>query len=299
MISFLRLIRSLNLFIVLVTIFGVVLFHSKISDVNLYEFLNLNLFLFILSTLLITAAGNIINDYFDIKADKVNKPNRLIVSKNIKRRWAIILHLCFNTFAFIISLYLSFIFKNLLLVLIPFFAINLLWFYSWYLKKKLILGNVTIAFLTALVPILTAIYLNKIIPLNNQELGLIYLISSFAFLQNLIREIIKDTEDIEGDKLIYVKSIPIYFGKSITKIICLVLLLILPLTLLTSLLVNSFQQLNEETLIFIPILISGIINIILVIFILFDNFQKLRLYNSLLKLSLIAGITSFYFISFT
>ncbi len=299
MISFLRLVRLLNLLIVLVTILGVVIFHAKISNNNLYEFLNFNLFLFILSTLLITAAGNIINDYFDIKADKINKPNRLIVSKNIKRRWAIVLHLSFNTIAIIISLYLSLIFKNLLLVLIPFIAINLLWFYSWYLKKKLILGNVTIAFLTALVPILTAIYLNKIIPFNNDELGLIYLIASFAFLQNLIREIIKDTEDIEGDKLIYVKSIPIYFGKRITKMICLVLLLILPITIATSLMVNSFQPLSEKTPIFIPIMISGIINIFLVIFILFDNFQKLRLYNSLLKASLFAGITSFYFISFT
>lgn len=299
MISFLRLVRFLNLFIVLVTILGVVLFHAKISNINFNELLNFNLFLFILSTLLITAAGNIINDYFDIKADKINKPNRLIISKNIKRRWAIVLHLSFNTFAFIISLYLSLIFKNLLLVLIPFIAINLLWFYSWYLKKKLILGNITIAFLTALVPILTAIYLNKIIPFNNEELGLIYLIAAFAFLQNLIREIIKDTEDIEGDKLIYVKSIPIYFGKKITKMICLVLLLILPITIASSLLVNSFHPLSEKTHIFIPIVISGIINIILVIFILLDNFQKLRLYNSLLKVSLIAGITSFYIISFT
>jgi 4-hydroxybenzoate polyprenyltransferase len=299
MISFLRLVRFLNLFIVLITILGVVLFHAKISNINFNEFLNFNLFLFILSTILITAAGNIINDYFDIKADKVNKPNRLIVSKNIKRRWAIVLHLSFNTFAFIISLYLSLIFKNLPLVLIPFIAINLLWFYSWYLKKKLIIGNITIAFLTALVPILTVIYLNKTTPFNSEELGIIYLIASFAFLQNLIREIIKDSEDIEGDKLIHVKSIPIYFGKKITKMICLVLLLILPITILISLLMNSFQPINEKTLIFLPIVISGIINIILVTFILFDNFQKLQLYNILIKISLITGITSFYFISLT
>ena len=109
MISFLRLVRFTNLLIVAATIIGVVALHSKINNVKMTEFLNINFFLFVISTLLITAAGNIINDYFDIKADKVNKPNRLIVSKNIKRRWAIVLHFTFNLTAFLISLYLSII----------------------------------------------------------------------------------------------------------------------------------------------------------------------------------------------
>jgi 4-hydroxybenzoate polyprenyltransferase len=300
MISFLRLVRFTNLLIVAATIIGVVALHSKINNVKMTEFLNINFFLFVISTLLITAAGNIINDYFDIKADKVNKPNRLIVSKNIKRRWAIVLHFTFNLTAFLISLYLSIILKNVLLSILPFVAINLLWFYSLYLKKKLIVGNISIALLTALVPILTAIYLDIISPYNRQELIIIYLLSAFAFLQNLIREIIKDTEDVEGDKLIHVKSIPIYFGKKNTKIICLFLLLILPVTILINIFMfDSINQTVNYLFGFFPILVSGTINIFLIALILIHNFQKLRLYNNLIKIGLISGITTFYFISFT
>ena len=297
MISFLRLVRFSNLLIVLATMLGVALFHARINNLELYHILNFNFFLFTLSTLLITAAGNIINDYFDIKADKINKPNRLIVSKQIKRRWAIVLHLSFNTLSFFICLYLSVIFKNSLLILFPFIAINILWFYSWYLKKKLFIGNLAIALLTGLVPILTAIYLNEIFPFKNQELFIVYVFAAIAFIQNLVREIIKDAEDVEGDKLIHVESIPIYFGKKITKLICVCLLLVLPISTIIELsLTDSIQLFKQESLIFLPIILSGLINLFLVIFILFQDFNNLHFYNNVIKITLIAGLSSFYII---
>jgi 4-hydroxybenzoate polyprenyltransferase len=297
MISFLRLVRFVNLLIVITTIIGVTFFHAWINNQSIGDFLDFNFILFITSTLLITAAGNIINDYFDIKADKINKPNRLIVSKKIKRRWAIVLHLSFNSIAFIISVYLSIRFKNFLLFIIPVIAINILWIYSWYLKKKLIIGNIAVAILTALVPVLSAIYLNQIVPFHRNELVFIYLISISAFIQNFVREIIKDAEDIEGDKLINVNSIPIYFGKKVTKIVSICLLLIFPLTIFVGMIEMEFIiNKNEHYFIFLPIFISAILNLTLIVLIIMQDFNHLKLYNFLIKLTLLIGLSILFII---
>ncbi len=297
MISFLRLVRFVNLLIVCATIIGVAVFHAWINDQTFLFFLNIDFILFITSTLLITAAGNIINDYFDIKADQVNKPNRLIVSKKIKRRWAIVLHLSFNGLAFIISVYLSIKYKSLSLLIIPTIAINILWIYSWYLKRKLIIGNISIAFLTALVPLIATIYLNQIIPFNKYELVFIYFISISAFIQNLVREIIKDAEDVKGDKLINVNSIPIYFGHKVTKFVCICLLLLFPLFIYIGLIEMEFIPLSKEHLfILLPIFISAILNLTLITFIVAQDFNHLRLYNRIIKLTLLLGLSLMFII---
>ncbi|MBK6526503.1 MAG: UbiA family prenyltransferase [Crocinitomicaceae bacterium] len=101
------------------------------------EFLTL-----VFSTLLIAAAGNIINDYFDVKADRINKPELLIIDKHIKRRWAIVFNWVFNSVGLLIAMYLGWKYDNWFMAIIPFVTINLLWFYSMYFKRTLILGNV-------------------------------------------------------------------------------------------------------------------------------------------------------------
>jgi 4-hydroxybenzoate polyprenyltransferase len=130
----------------------------------LHEFLNLfkNLdFIFLLlSVFFIAAGGNIINDYFDVKADRVNKPDRLIIDKYIKRRWAIILNWTFNGIGFLIALYLSIKLDNWWIVSIAFLTINLLYFYSAVFKRKFLIGNLVVALLTAIVPIYVYLYLH-------------------------------------------------------------------------------------------------------------------------------------------
>ena len=100
--------------------------------------------LLITSTLLIAAAGNIINDYFDVKADRINKPNRLIIGTHIKRRWAMVLHWSFNSLGMILALYVGYALQNIWVPLIAFLSINLLWFYSAYYKRKPFIGNVIV-----------------------------------------------------------------------------------------------------------------------------------------------------------
>jgi 4-hydroxybenzoate polyprenyltransferase len=102
---------------------------------------------------IIAAAGNMINDYFDIKADRINKPQKLIISKYMKKRWAIVLHWGLNIIAVLISIYLSVKYHSLLFVFVHILSMNLLWFYSIYFKKKLFVGNLVIAILTGMVPL--------------------------------------------------------------------------------------------------------------------------------------------------
>ncbi len=106
--NFLKLIRITNLLIIILTMIGVA---DYLLVMHNYQKVNFNLthyILLVFSTVLIAAAGNMINDYFDIKADRINKPDRLIVSKYIKKRWVIILHWSFNALAFLIGVYLSY-----------------------------------------------------------------------------------------------------------------------------------------------------------------------------------------------
>ena len=135
---FVRLIRPINIAIIMITMIGCAYY---IHTTNYFQFVRFNAFhftLLIVSTVLIAAAGNIINDYFDIQADKINKPDRVVIGKFIKKRWAIALHWIFNVIAVLISIYLSIYYQSLWFVFIQVVIVNLLWFYSLYFKKKII-----------------------------------------------------------------------------------------------------------------------------------------------------------------
>ena len=118
-------------------------------------------FTLVLSTLFIAAAGNIINDYFDVKADRINKPYKQIINRSLKRRWAIVLHWLFNFCGFFLAVITSLFMKSLWFVVIHLISINLLWFYSLFLRQKLQLAILIISFLTALVPILVILFFQR------------------------------------------------------------------------------------------------------------------------------------------
>ena len=92
---FIRLIRPINLLIIMITMIGCAYYIHTTNYFQFVRFEPINFTLLIFSTVLIAAAGNIINDYFDIKADKINKPERVVIGKHIKKRWAIALHWIF------------------------------------------------------------------------------------------------------------------------------------------------------------------------------------------------------------
>jgi 4-hydroxybenzoate polyprenyltransferase len=268
---------------------------------------SLAFFMLVLSTVLIAAGGNIINDYFDIKADKINKPEKLIVGNLIQRRQAILLHWIVNGFALLIAIGLSIYLKSSSIILIHVISINLLWFYSLYFKKKLFIGNFLIALLTGMIPILVIIYFEA---LNNLDkpfspfhedtwsvylnYNFIYLLSLMAFLQNLAREILKDMEDIEGDKEIRATSIPMVFGIQRTKILISGLLIFTPLLYFLFIIDNQYSLYNLNFWTSIGWLIASIIDLIGIVLLTFSNSIDLRKSHLLIKLSMVFGILTTY-----
>lgn len=195
------------------------------------QFSNLHFFLLVLATLFIAAAGYIINDYFDTRTDRINKPEKVVVGITVNRRTAMTLHTIFNIIGVGIGIYLSFHIGIISMSFIFFLTAGLLWFYSTNYKRQFLIGNLTVAFLTAMVPLIVVLFE---IPMLNKAYGTIMLqysssfnyifiwvagFSIFAFLTTLIREIIKDTEDFEGDAAYGMKTLPIVTGISLTKAI--------------------------------------------------------------------------------
>ena len=233
---FIRLIRPLNLIIIALTMYGLGWYFDPMEGCSCtYIVTDWPFFWLVFSTVLIAAGGNIINDYFDVRADRVNKPHRLIITKHIKKRTAIVMHWTINLIAFSIALYLSWIMDSFWYLFIHLFSINVLWFYSMYFKRQFLTGNVLIAALTALVPVLVGIffyqqnlpntewYNMELFPfnLNGSTPRIIMYISLglaiFAFLLNLAREVIKDMEDVDGDKKLHAKTLPISWGYKKSK----------------------------------------------------------------------------------
>ena len=239
-IHFLRLVRWPNLLFILL---AESLFHFFIYK-PLYPNLALTAdypFYFIVATsICIAAAGYIINDYFDINIDQVNKPKSVVVGAYISRRWVIFWHLILSMGGVYLSLivfpfqqYVHIHFSNLATILI-------LWFYSTNFKRDFLIGNVVIAVLTAWT--IGVVYFSKFTfmqlghPSSMQAadlrfLKLMILYSSFAFIITLIREALKDMEDMIGDEKFGCTTMPIAWGLQTTKVYVAVWLMVLILVL--------------------------------------------------------------------
>lgn len=313
---FLKLIRPFNLAIIALTMYGI---HFYILSVfGRYQKIDahdIDFFLLVFSTILIAAGGNIINDYFDVKADRINKPEKLIITRHIKRRWAIVTHWSFNGIAFFIAIYLSVKYQTLWLVFIHLLSINILWFYSMLFKRKVMLGNLLIALLTGLVPLLVVIFF-KVSNWHNPiyspfdptswsteiDFTLVYYLAFFAFVQNLAREILKDIQDMKGDELIYVKSLPMAIGVEKSFGFVKLLLLVFPtFSFFTGVYyLNELitQPLRTTLTILIPYLVVILLNILVIYLIKRTEGSKLALYHNLIKVSMLFGVLSTFYFAF-
>lgn len=191
------------------------------------------LYLLLMATVLVTAAGYMINDYYDVKIDYINRPKEVVVGKGIKRRVILVLHSLFN----FIALGLGWAVAPRIAVVI-FFAGVLLWWYCNRLKRKPFIGNVAVAFLTGLSIYLVGYYYQK------NEL-FVFTYALFAFFLNLIRELLKDLVDQHGDQLHGSKTLPIVLGFRKTKQV----IYSIALTFVGAILTVTFQ-LNDANLYF-------------------------------------------------
>ncbi len=215
--DFFSLIRIQNLLIIALTQY-LIRYTLIISSTSAFSLTDVQFLLLVLSTVFIAAGGNIINDYFDTKVDFLNN-RKVIIGKTIKRRWAMVFHLTLSITGVIIGFYLANIVGLINLGFINLFCAMSLWFYSTNFKRNFLSGNLLISFLSALVLILIPLY--ELIPNPNENtivvLYIIFGYSIFAFCTTLIREIIKDFEDIEGDEKMNYKTFAISVGEKKAK----------------------------------------------------------------------------------
>lgn len=239
--AFFRLIRWPNLVFIVVTQF--LFYYSIISPIIKIpiesNFTFQNFIFLVISSILIAAAGYIINDYFDLNIDKINKPQKLVVEKIIKRRWTILLHILVSLIGIIVGFYIDFNAGTYWIGVSNVVCVFLLFGYSVSLKKKLLIGNVLISALTSWVIIVVFLsYENTFhsraiadlvnnLPITSRLIKIAVLYAGFAFIISLIREVIKDLEDREGDEKYGCKTMPIVWGVPASKVFTAVWLIVL------------------------------------------------------------------------
>ena len=165
------------------------------------------LFLVSLSTILIAAAGYIINDYYDVKIDLINKPERVVIGKSMSRRLALLFHTVISFTGTGIGLLVSW-----KIGAINFFSAFFLWLYSNNLKRLAFVGNLMVAMLTGL----SVFMINVLYHVHN---SLVTTYALFAFFITLVREIVKDMEDLRGDNTFGCRTLPIVWGIRKTKML--------------------------------------------------------------------------------
>lgn len=172
----------------------------------------------IIAVFLATAGGNVINDYFDYKIDAINKPKRPIPSGRISLKNAHIYASLLFIIAIIFAILIGYLIDNFILTMIVALSSLLMYYYAKTLKKIALIGNIAISFLTGL----SFIFAGVIIGLDSSSFGIIYIslyLGFFASLMTMAREITKDMEDIEGDKLEGAKTFPIVYGNKKSSIL--------------------------------------------------------------------------------
>ena len=303
-IGFFRLIRVLNLFFIFLTQFLfyyciIVPQHSILSfsepRLNSYNF-----FLLVAASLLIAAAGYIINDYFDINIDRVNKPKRIVVDNVISRRWAMFFHFLFSLIGLALTALVAKSLNNGLLFVLNLISVIMLWFYSTIFKRKLLIGNIIISFLSAWVVMVLyvcelQIDLNGILARPNQSMLKLYQLAvvyaGFAFIVSLVREIVKDMEDIEGDRKYFCQTMPIVWGTPASKIFVSVWMVVLAAMLFFMMgyaLLKNYLILSGYVFLF---LIIPLVDIILKLF-RSSQPKDFKQLSSRIKLFMLLGILS-------
>lgn len=310
--DFIKLIRWPNLLIVILTmvLMRYAVIESLIGKINvemkdgltvmtpmMLQFSLLDFIILVAATVLITAGGYVINDYFDIKTDLINR-GKVIVGTKIPRVRAMMWHNILNIAGVVAGFYVSwkegYFWIGVLFLLVT----GLLYFYSASYKRQFLIGNLIVAVLTALVPLMVILfelpaiysYYSKY-AISIPDLSFLFYwiggFSLFAFLTTLTREIIKDIEDFEGDLAYGRKTIPVVIGIPASKIVSVVMIAI---TLAMLYFVWFFFIHDNITLIYITGLLA--LPLLFVIFLVTISRNKKQVHgaSTLMKLIMLAGI---------
>ena len=293
-----NLLRAPNLLIIAITFFivrylvfiPVYAAYSITAGMGSFYFL-----LLVTDTIIIAAAGYISNDYFDSVTDSVNKPEKQYIGKLISPGSALAIALSLSVVALLLSIWLTIKVKSYLPAMLLLFALLVAWWYAIKLKKSFLWGNIAVACMSAGTIVMAWLIEKQSSEVTDEPNRIITLIitaiSIFAFLLSLLREIVKDVEDIEGDRLIKCRSLPIVKGIKFTKT---VLLLFVILTIIL-LLVTQFYLLHHSKIVAVVWLLAAVeIPLIYFVFSLLkskvkQDFHKL---STILKWIMLGGIAS-------
>jgi 4-hydroxybenzoate polyprenyltransferase len=256
-----------------------------------------NFLILIAATVCITAGGYIINDYFDIRTDLINR-GKVIVGTKIPRRQAILWHSILNIAGVAAGFYISWRAGYFWLGTIFLLVSGLLYFYSASYKRQFLLGNLIVSVLTSMVPFMVVLFewsalyrYYSVYAIDLPDLGFLFFwvggFSLFAFLTTLIREIIKDTEDFEGDTAYGRNTIPVIIGIMASKIVAISLIII---TIVSLFLVWHFFVNDKITLVYISAAIVA--PLLYVIYLLVVSTDKVLLHRAatIMKIVMLAGI---------
>ena len=194
MLAYLELLRPFN---GLMAVFSVFIAAMLVGFPISYQLLAAFLVVF-----LVSGGGMVINDYFDYKADKINRPKRPIPSGKVSKKNALIYSIILFAAANIIALLLNFYMFGLAV-----FNTFVTFVYSWKLKKKLLIGNITVSWLVA-----STLFFGSL--LKEMLSVIVIILFMLSFSANLGREITKSIEDVKGDKKLKANTLPILVGKN-------------------------------------------------------------------------------------
>ncbi|MCF7568118.1 geranylgeranylglycerol-phosphate geranylgeranyltransferase [Sabulilitoribacter arenilitoris] len=263
--SFLNLIRWKNL--LLIALVQLLIKYALLEPFGFsFGLTTLQISILILATICIAAAGNIINDIYDVEIDFVNKPDKIIIGKNISEKTGYNLFIILNVIGVGLGYYLSQSAGKSAFFSIFVIISALLYIYASYLKQTLLIGNIIISALVALSIIVVGIFeLLPVITTENRQTLLTFFkiildYALFAFIINLIREIAKDIEDIDGDYKAGMRTLPIIIGRERAGNILFVLTLV-PLFAVSYYVINSLYRNQIAVIYFLAFIIAPLLYI--------------------------------------
>ncbi|MBE7640683.1 ubiquinone biosynthesis protein UbiA [Salegentibacter sp. BLCTC] len=234
-----------------------------------------NLFFLILSSATVIASGYIINNFYDSEKDLINRPKKTMLDRFVSQRTKLSVYFILNLLAIFFASYVSF--KAVVFFSVYIFAI---WLYSHRLKRILFLGNLVASILT-----ITPFFVIFIYYKNLQTV--IFIHATFLYLMIVMRELVKDLENMQGDLVQNYHTIPIVYGEKLSKFFLTILsvLAVIP----TMLLITRFDTGYMEYYFYISL-------ILLIFFVLFLYFSKVKwqflLLHNILKFIIVAGVLS-------
>lgn len=244
--------------------------------------------LIVAASVLIAAAGYVINDYYDVSIDHINKPEKVVIGKAVSTRRAVFFYFFLNAGGLLASVRVSLLVDNGWIAVLNGLAILLLWLYSAFLKKALLIGNLVVSALTAWTLFVLFVASPHTSHLFLQVTGLF---AGFAFMLSLIREMVKDIEDVRGDAAAHATTLPLVQGVEAAKRWAYVCLLITGVGVIIVLRHVKWW----------PVTLYGTLAILFPLFLTFQNLKLAKVARDyhrvslLLKLVMLAGILSMLF----